>query len=119
MFIGTGCASCPDNTVTKNKWFFFVQADLPHTPQVFEGEAGNEMKECRLVLEIVAAGLVLCAVPDSKSSSVHPQSTSRFNLAAKALLPPTKRLAIGARGGCGAQIHAGLTRLRRVLLIYY
>ncbi len=72
MFIGNGCVSRPNNTTTKNKWFYFVQAGLPHTPQVFEVEAGNEMKECRLVRGIVAPGLVLSAVPDSKSSNFHP-----------------------------------------------
>ncbi len=118
MFIGNGCVSRPNNTTTKNKWFYFVQAGLPHTSQVFEGEAANEMKECRLVRGIVAPGLVLRAVPDSKSSRVNNQAAGSIKRQMHCSAP-TKRLAIGARGGCGAQIHAGLTRLRRVLLIYY
>ncbi len=70
MFIGNGCVSCPNNTVTKNNRSYFVQAGLPHMREVFEGEAGNKVKQCRMVLGIVAHGLVLCAVPDSKSSRV-------------------------------------------------
>ena len=91
MLIGNGCESCQNNTVTKNNWFCFVQAGLPHTPQVFEGEAGNEMKKCCMVRGIVAPGLVFCAVPDGKSSSGHPQSTGRFKLAAKARLRPHQK----------------------------
>ena len=40
----------------------------------------------------------------------------KMNLEGTESSAPTKRLASGARGGCGAQIHAGLSRLRKVQL---